>query len=555
MMKPHSVFWPVVIVGALVLLGLAGCVSSISGAPLPTLAPTDTPLPPATATFVPQPTVQPVSDVDWSDVSIFRAAMREGFEGDVDAFANRNRYRIEAAVQLGDVVTLQGAQRVRYTNRSADTLDEVVFRLYPNLDAFSARMEVFDVQVYGVPTAPTFSERMSVMRVPLAEPLPPGGSVELSMQFNSEIERGFAANYGEYSYQRGVFTAPEWYPVLSVYEDGRGWWDARARNQQGEQTYTETGLYEILLTAAEDVRVIMSGSEIGQHRNEDGTITHHVVSGPMRDSMLIASSSLLSMTGEVDGITVNIYYWDDPDELGRSTAAAAAGLEYARKALSIFNRTFGEYPFAEFDIVQTNTRAGGIEYPGVIVIADRYWIRGDSFYEIVIAHETGHQWFYSLVGNNQVAQPFVDEGLTSYTEYVYMYEKAENERQRRQAQDFVRAERQQYNNYVGAGNPDLPVGLSTDGYVEFQYSLIVYTKGALFFNEIAERIGREQMYAFLQEYFRRYRYEVADIAGLLTTLEEVTGQQWDQMFYEWVGPFEGLDPAAIATVDALQRGG
>jgi len=544
------------VAGALLAgLLLAGCAGPFPDRPLPTLAPTATARPHATATFVPLPTPVPLPPVDWADTAIFRQAMRAGFEGDVDAFADRNRYAIEATVELGDAATVRGAQRVRYTNRSADTLSEIVFRLYPNLDAFSARMNVLDVQVDGAPVTPVYEARQSVLRVPLPAPLLPGRAAEVHLTFASAIERGFSASYGEYSYQQGVFTAPEWYPVLSVYEEGRGWWTARARSQQGEQTYTETGLYDIRLTADADLTIVMSGSEAGRQANDDGTITHHIVSGPMRDSILIASRRLLSLSDEVDGIAVNFYYWDDEENLERNTDAARAGLAIIGRTLRAFNRTFGQYPFREFDIVQTNTRAGGIEYPGVIVIADAYWNAGDPYFEVVLAHETGHQWFYSLVGSNQVQFPFLDESLTSFTEYVYFWETAETERAIQQAADYIRREQQSYNAYTGAGNPDLPLGLSTDGYVEAQYNLIIYTKGPLFFNEIAAQIGREQMYAFLQEYFRRYRYEVADIGGMVQALEDVTGQEWDQLFYRWVGHFDGLDPAAVATVDALQSSG
>ncbi|MBN2470122.1 MAG: hypothetical protein JXN59_05290, partial [Anaerolineae bacterium] len=264
---------------------------------------------------------------------------------------------------------------------------------------------------------------------------------------------------------------------------------------------------------------------------------------------------LLRTSDKMDGITINFYYWDDPEQLARNAAAAEAGIGIIKDSLRVFNAAFGAYPFNEFDIVQTDTRAGGIEYPGVIVVADAYWNEADDYFEVVLAHETGHQWFYSLVGSNQLGQPFVDESLTSFTEYVYFWETAETERERQQAVDYVRREQQQLNNYLGSGNPDLPLGLSTDGYVYSQYALIVYTKGPLFFNEITNLIGRDGMYAFLQEYFRRFKYEIADISDMLDTLEDVTGQQWDQMFYEWVGSFDGLDPAAVATVNALQSGG
>ena len=37
-----------------------------------------------------------------------------------------------------------------------------------------------------------------------------------------------------------------------------------------------------------------------------------------------------------------------------------------------------------------------------------------SYFEFTVAHEAVHMWFYSLVGNNQYDDAFIDEGLTNY---------------------------------------------------------------------------------------------------------------------------------------------
>jgi aminopeptidase N len=53
----------------------------------------------------------------------------------------------------------------------------------------------------------------------------------------------------------------------------------------------------------------------------------------------------------------------------------------------------------------------------------------------------------------------------------------------------------------------------------------------------------------LQAYFAEMRYETATAYDMLRIFEEVSGQDLDAVFYEWVGDFEGLDPAAKAQVD------
>src|SRR5690606_9631625 len=172
---------------ALLIAGLiAGC-GAAAGAEslaLPTLAPTMTALPPVTPTDYPADEPIALPEVDWDDVAKFEAAMRPAFAQDVYAFADRNRYYIEASLRFEeDVAVLTGAQRVRYTNHSSDILNEIVFRLYPNLPALGGRMIVYQTEVEGAPVEPVLSERESVMTLPLAEPLAPGEAVEMAMQF------------------------------------------------------------------------------------------------------------------------------------------------------------------------------------------------------------------------------------------------------------------------------------------------------------------------------------------------------------------------------------
>ncbi len=517
------------LLGIAALAGCGAAADAASGA-LPTLAPTITALPPATPTDLPP--VDPIAlpAVDWDDVARFEAAMRPTFAGDVYRFADRNRYYIEASLRFeGDVAVIRGAQRVRYTNHSSDILSEIVFRLYPNLPSLGGRMVVSDVEVEGVPVEPRLAGRQSVLIVPLAEPLPPGQAVEIAMQFIVSAERGMFASYGAFGYQHNVFSGPEWHPMLSVYEEGRGWWQERPL-PAGDAVYSETGLYEILLTVPDTFVVAASGSTLATYPAGGGLTTHHIVSGPMRDSLIVAGPEFGVITGNVEDIAVKVYFWPGGE------SAAEWVLQIALDSVRAFNEAFGPYPFAELDVVETFNLTG-IEYPGIVIIADRNWERGNAFLEITTAHEVAHQWWYSLVGNNQVEQPWLDESLTAYSEYLYMRAVYGE----RRAQELLAADERSYSYYRGSGAPDLPLNLPVASYVDNNYGLIIYVKGPLFYAELERLLGTERLLAALQLYFERHRYEVARPADVLAAFEDATGEDLDAIFREWVGEFPGLD--------------
>src|SRR5690606_28983708 len=114
-----------------------------------------------------------------------------------------------------------------------------------------------------------------------------------------------------------------------------------------------------------------SGTEIEVRAGKDaGTLVHRYVAPLMRDFALFASEQYVTLSGAQDGVTITLYYDPAQPDAG---PIAQIGLILAQQAVSLFNDIFGAYPFAELDMVQTPTGAGGIEYPGLFVVSDRVW--------------------------------------------------------------------------------------------------------------------------------------------------------------------------------------
>jgi aminopeptidase N len=70
---------------------------------------------------------------------------------------------------------------------------------------------------------------------------------------------------------------------------------------------------------------------------------------------------------------------------------------------------YGLYPWRSYTIVvPPDLGTVGIEYPMLSFV-------GRSRYErLIVDHETAHQWFYSLVGNDQARDPWLDETLATW---------------------------------------------------------------------------------------------------------------------------------------------
>jgi hypothetical protein len=78
-------------------------------------------------------------------------------------------------------------------------------------------------------------------------------------------------------------------------------------------------------------------------------------------------------------------------------------------ALDAYRARFGPYPWTRLTVAASPGLGGGIEFPGHIML-------GAGASETSLVHEVAHQWFYALVGNDQYADPWLDEGVTEWAE-------------------------------------------------------------------------------------------------------------------------------------------
>jgi aminopeptidase N len=468
----------------------------------------------------------PVGAQDWT--APYRPAMMPGFVGDMLAYPDAPRYTIDMTLRMtGEEAHITGHQTVQYTNRNNLPLDRIVFRLYPNLRSFGGDMQVSGVTVGGVPVETDLDETRSILGVALPQPLVSGARAEVRLDYTITVVKDHAPLYGQFSYVNGVLALPEAYPVLSVYEAGQGWWQVTA-HPQGDIVFSETAFYSVSVTAPPALILAASGSEVDLVANPDGTLTHRFVAPLMRDFALVASESYVTLTGEQDGVQITLYY--DPN-LPDAAASTRVGLAMAQNAVRIFNAAYGPYPFAELDVAQTPNSAGGLEYPGLFVVGSDVWDRNNDFFEFLIAHEAAHQWWYSLVGNDQALNPWMDEALAQYSVALYIRD-LEGESAYDAAIESFRLQHATF----AESHPDQVdmIGGPVSAYPGSAYFFCVYQKGPLFFAALDDTYGFDAVMRMLRDYFGAYRYGIAAPGDMLSSFEVTLGENLDGLFAAWI---------------------
>jgi hypothetical protein len=456
-------------------------------------------------------------------MAVYRPALKPGFVGDVDLLPNATRYDIDVQVHAGTSPTLSGAQHVRYVNDEGVPLDKVVFRLYPNLPDFGGSMAVGDVTVDGVPVKPAYEAGRSAMVVPLRPALAPGAAAVVTLDFRATLPTDTKSGYAVFVNAEGVYAMAGFYPTIPVY-DAQGW-NIEVSPPYGDVTFTDASFYRVQVTAPATLTVVTSGHTVRRVNHGEGTTTWTAVGGPIRDFYIAMGDDYRVLSEQVGGTRVNSYYRSGQDEGGRQA------LKYAGEALRLFSSKFGEYPYAELDVVPTPTNAGGIEYPGVIVVSESLYVERGAYFELVVAHEVAHQWWYGLVGSDQLDEPWMDEALANYCMYVYFENTATPEDAKRiRATTFEDTYRELQQDHV-----DRAIGGPVAGFLsQSDYVAVVYGKGPLFFDAVRKRLGDDAFFAGLRAYQEQHRYGVAYPEDLVSAFEGASGHQIEDLYRSWV---------------------
>ena len=450
-----------------------------------------------------------------------QAAMLPQFAADVQSLPDASRYVIDVAITFDGArsATLTGRELIRYTNRQTITLDSLVLMLWPNdSDQYLGQLTLGAVTVDGAPVQPAMESRGLAARLPLASPLAPGQRVDLSADFSARADAGLEQG-ARYGLTHGVLIAPTFYPIIPRIVNGQ--WQSQWPASEGDVSNSDSAFYAYRVTAPAGLAIAASGVVVDQSQAGD-TQTQTVLTGPMRDIALAVGDLRLAQRTLSDGIKINAWVLPAHAAQGPQLADQGAGQVQNLEA------EVGPYPFGELDIVDTPGAFGGVEYPGLVYIGV---VSARGNFEEATVHEVGHQWFYSLIGDDQLLQPWLDEAAASYTELLYA-EKYGGAGAAQQALSYFQAEA------ASASDPNWPIGLPVDQYSGLNdYAAIVYGKGALFFAALRQQLGDDVFFQFLHNYYQQYKYGFADSAGFERVAESTCSCDLKPLFQKWVfGP-------------------
>lgn len=257
------------------------------------------------------------------------------------------------------------------------------------------------------------AEDPSLMTVWLDEPVPPGELVELELAFTTKLPRVFART----GFADRYVMAGQWFPKPGVLEPD-GTWKAHVFTYYSE-FYADFGRYDVELDLPGDLVVGATGILVS--REAEGSRQRLRYRAEMvHDFAWTAGPELVEAWDEYEGIRIRaLVPRERAEEAPRHLAAQ-------RAALASMEARFGPYPWSTITLVdppEGAEGAGGMEYPTFYTTSPAFALpqplRGLGFDTrmgvFTTIHEFGHQYFQGLLASDEFTQPWLDEGLNTFS--------------------------------------------------------------------------------------------------------------------------------------------
>ena len=463
---------------------------------------------------------------------------------------------------------LDGEMTLHWRNPSRDTIYELQFHMY--LNAFKntestfwtesegqhrgRRVETSDPKVWGwidilnmkVQNGEDLTSRITfiqpddnnekdqtVISVPLEDPVLPGRSIRLDIEFRSKLPKIFART----GYSNNYYLAGQWFPKIGVYEPAgmryseTGQWNCHQFHSNSE-FYSNFGVYKVEIIVPERFIVGATGVLQSKTNNDDGTNTLNYLAKDVVDFAWTASPLFQVVEDQWRDVKIMVYM--QPEHIKQ----ADRHTESVKAALSYFDENLGKYPYSTITIVDPpihGMRSAGMEYPSFIT-AGCIWGMPEEIRmtEMVTIHEFGHNYFMGILATNEFEEAWMDEGFNSYYEARIMDNTyGENT-------SFVGFKKFHFGDhenqrlsYTTMPNPKIAeVFRNAWEYQHGGYGSMSYGKTATWLLTLDRIVGRETMDKIMKTYFRRWKFKHPCATDFINIVNEIVRKNHGTEFGE-----------------------
>jgi hypothetical protein len=350
------------------------------------------------------------------------------------------------------------------------------------------------------------------LHIPLVQPLQPGDRLGLKIAYRLELPEiplpSDVTRPVPYGYSSKQANIVDWYPYIPPYVPGTGWL-VHPKWGFGEHQVFDMADFDVRLSLAKPVQGLVIAASAPAESISESYLYHldHA-----RAFALSASTDYVLQTTTIGDVTINTYSFPYDQKAGEQVLHDSAA------ALELYSRLLMPYPHSSLSVVEADF-LDGMEYDGLFFLSRGFYNLYDGtpqgYLTFIAAHETAHQWWYGIVGNDQALEPWLDEAMCTYMEHIF-YENVYADYKTSTGESIVDWWwYYRVNFYAPTGWVD---GSIYDFNLFRPYRDAVYLNGAKFLQDLRTLIGDEAFFAFLKDYASREADHIAtadDFFGIL----------------------------------------
>ncbi|MCX6350987.1 MAG: M1 family metallopeptidase [Bacteroidetes bacterium] len=470
---------------------------------------------------------------------------------------------------------LRAYEELEYINNSPDTLREIYMHLWPNAyknnkTAYAKQtlqegktnfyyapkakrgfIDSLDFKVDGETAKWELTKKnIDIAILHLNKPLLPNQKIKITTPFKVKVPSVFSRmGHDGQSYQ-----ISQWYPKPAVYD--RNGWNPIPYLDMGE-FYSEYGSFDVSITLPDNYVVAATGrlqnpaevawlnklAEEGRKYKGDKTKTPpppfplssttfktiRYVQDSVHDFAWFADKRFMVLKKDTTLPTskrvVSCYAMFTKNQWNQWQNAD----NYVARSVQHYSKYVGEYPYTAATAVSGSLldEAGGMEYPMVTNISAK------SEIETVILHEVGHNWFYGIFGSNERYHGWMDEGINSYYEALYVeknetlksyFKESKNHLRFSTGTEMLTALAAYYYERIGLGQP---IDIPSQEFTTLNYGLMMYGKTSRIIQMMRYNIGEQKFDSIMLLYFETWKFKHPQPDDFINFFQTASGQNMD----------------------------
>ncbi len=383
-------------------------------------------------------------------------------------------------------------QQIDYINSTDNGFDQIVLNVRPNILPGVFHLESAQLGFSDIDLPTSISGQR--LTIDLPKTLKPECELTLALTFQIQIPKieidGENAYQGYLGYSSRQTNLGQWLPVVAVHDQKD--WVSHQEISIGEQEVLDAADWDVTLDiqdAPENLLVAAPGETLANEKDH----WQFSLSGARDFSVSMNENATLSTKTTESGVEIELYTFGDAQiqTEGGTIDTAAFALDSATKALAMYEDLYGKYPYKRMVIVEGDFR-DGMEFSGIVFVGGEYFrsFNGPTSYLMIITvHEVSHQWWYARVGNDQAINPWLDEALATYSEYVFI-------------EEYYPALKNWWWNFrVNSLAPEGYVDSSVYDFTSRRaYINAVYLRGVQMLNDLRDDLGTDAFFEWLRKY-------------------------------------------------------